>query len=448
MASIEDAIVASAASAEQSGAKEATLSPQEQAWIAAASCGDTETLRSLLTSEAIQPWYESPDLGWSALHFAAENGHTKCVRYLLANGALWNAVDLQGVTAAEVAWSGNWDKTYAALLEEGVRQTMLLSVLQKKQNEATMAEDEEGGIESEDAAAADEAEAGPSKMPSQRTSSDQDGGSQQGRATLEGDDDNGSENQRVTLTAPDTGEVANDNLAFLKSPLRFTKDSKGKERCVDQDDNLVMAGWETEIMRRTASALCRDLKPREWVRDEDGEERWQGFSVLNIGYGLGIVDDFFQKYKPARHVIVEAHPDVLAYLDSREISKAPGVEIVRMRWEDALASGVLGDFDIVYADPFAQDYADLKNFFDQVPDLLSGPSARFSFFHGLAGTNRFFYDVYTRLAELDLRDVGLETQWESVKVGMEDRQETWKGIKREYWSLDEFRLPVCQMTVI
>lgn len=52
-------------------------------------------------------------------------------------------------------------------------------------------------------------------------------------------------------------------------------------------------GWEAPIMEKTAKILC----PKE------------GLSVLNIGFGLGLMDEALQKYKPAHHTIVEAHPD-------------------------------------------------------------------------------------------------------------------------------------------
>jgi protein arginine N-methyltransferase 2 len=71
---------------------------------------------------------------------------------------------------------------------------------------------------------------------------------------------------------------ASDNATFLKTKLRFeTVDDH--ERCLDAEGNVVMAGWETNIMRETARKLCQDL-------DGDGNE---GISVLNVGFGLGIV---------------------------------------------------------------------------------------------------------------------------------------------------------------
>lgn len=384
----------------------------------AASRGDIATIKALLTDESsgVQPWYESPHcLNWSAVHFAAENGHTECVSYLLRNGALWNAVDINGTTAAEVAWSNNWDKTYAALLEEGVRQNLVLAVLQGQETAEEQGEDDDDDDDDDDGMAVDAAAGA------------QDPAGSGGSAAV------GTDGTHMTLSAP-TGELANSNLAFLSSRLRFFTDEKGKERCLDEDDNMVMAGWETEIMRCTAKSLCES--------HENGDT---GLRILNIGYGLGIVDDFFQSYQPSRHVIVEPHPDAIAYFTSKPISESPTVELVPKRWEDALSDGDLGEFDVIYADPYAQGYEELKKLFDLVPNFLSGPEARFSFFHGLAGTNRFFYDVYTRVAELDLREVGLETEWETIPVELEDREEVWRGIKREYWTSDHFRLPICNM---
>lgn len=396
-----------------SASSSSALSPNEQL-LAAASAGDLPTIKSLLTtppsdpssssssaapSALAQPWYESPTcLGWSALHFAAERGHTHVIKYLLRNGAIWNAVDIHGVTAGEVAWSGNWEGAYRALLDgesrgtcgtelycfrltssldsqssEGVRQTLLLNALAERAEEQAgeaRQEEEEGEAEDEEKAAESDVKYG--------------SGDASGSVAQTG----GDADTVMTLTAP-ANELANSNLAFLSSPLRFFTDEKGKERCLDQDDNMVMAGWETAIMRRSADALCKDFPPRYEVHDEDGERRTEGFRVLNIGYGLGIVDDFFQEYKPARHVIVEPHPDAINYFKSKAISMAEGVELIPKRWEDALLDPELGEFDVVYADPFAQDYRDLKKLFDLLPNVLNGRKARFSFFHGLAGTNRF-----------------------------------------------------------
>lgn len=62
--------------------------------------------------------------------------------------------------------------------------------------------------------------------------------------------------------------------------------------------------------------------------------------------------------------------------------------------------------------------------------------------HGLAATNPFLYAVYTRIAELDLRSVGLTTTWHALQPKI--REEEWQGVKQRYWQLDEYWLPLCR----
>ena len=136
--------------------------------------------------------------------------------------------------------------------------------------------------------------------------------------------------------------TASDNKAFLKSRLRF-EESAGQWRCLDEEDNAVMMGWETPIMRDTARLLCSSPEVRE-----DSQE----YAVLNIGFGLGIVDGELQKYKPTRHVIVEPHPDVLTYAKSNGWYEKPGVTFVEGTWRDFIArweaGDIAGEFDAIY----------------------------------------------------------------------------------------------------
>lgn len=88
--------------------------------------------------------------------------------------------------------------------------------------------------------------------------------------------------------------------------------------------------------------------------------------------------------------------------------------------------------------------------------LLSPVSdgGKFSFFHGLGADRRISYDVYTRVVEMDLFEAGLETKWEVVPLkrdgeeegedrDMEEGGKVWDGVRRRYWVLREYKLPVC-----
>jgi len=76
---------------------------------------------------------------------------------------------------------------------------------------------------------------------------------------------------------------------------------------------------------------------------------------------------------------------------------------------------------------------------------LLDPEGKFGFFNGLGADRRVCYDVYCRVVELDLCEAGMDVDWVEVDVeelGAEGEGE-WKGVKRRYWTLDKYRLPVC-----
>ncbi|KAG8934532.1 Arginine N-methyltransferase 2 [Tulasnella sp. 418] len=226
--------------------------------------------------------------------------------------------------------------------------------------------------------------------------------------------------------------------AFLSTKLRYTIDENGQEICLvdagDGEDVGVMMGWERPIMQKTVERLC------EGQTDE--------IYVLNVGFGLGIIDGLFQSLHspPKKHVIIEAHPDVLAHMRSTGWYDKPGVEILEGKWQDFISSPQLlefGGFDVVYTDTFSEEYDDLHRFFETVPDLLRGHKSRFGWFNGLGATNALFYDVYSRLAEIHIQDIGMNISWSDVEVHGEE-EEIWSGT-RKYFSLPYYRLPVCEM---
>lgn len=61
----------------------------------ACEAGDYDECERLLKGEeGADAWWQDLDmLGWSALHYAAERGHTKLVKLLLRRGAIWNACE-------------------------------------------------------------------------------------------------------------------------------------------------------------------------------------------------------------------------------------------------------------------------------------------------------------------------------------------------------------------
>jgi len=329
-------------------------------------------------------WYQDSD-GWSALHAAANIEDENIIELLLKEGAPWNIVDNLGNSPGDIALSLNNETCYALLRDAGIRSELILQLLPRGNS-----------------------------------------GPQSGH-----------------LKATDDSALGSSDK-FLSSQLRFTVDDFGQEICLLKTEDAevgVMMGWERELMRETVQRLCSD------------HERLQsGLKVLNIGFGLGIIDSLFQNLPtpPLLHVIIEPHPDVLKHMQQNGWHSKPGVNILEGKWQEFVGKDVMdafGGFDVVYTDTFSEDYDDLRKFFKQVPNLLADSNSRFSFFNGLGATNAVFYDVYTKLAEINLADLGFDVEWYDVDVDADEgnKVDRW-GRTREYFSQRLYRLPVYTKT--
>ncbi|KAI6033105.1 hypothetical protein F5J12DRAFT_798743 [Pisolithus orientalis] len=330
-------------------------------------------------------WFQDNE-GISPLHAAAYVGSEQLVKMFLAEGAVWNAVDDLGNTAGDIALSMNNEECYKLIRDAGIRAELLLAVLSSRsslvQSASTLV------IDSED------------------------------------------------------NTAAGSNDKFLASRLQYTTDANGQEICLlkfkDDTEIGVMMGWEREIMCKTVDELCSN-HPR----------LKEGLRILNVGFGLGIIDTLLQELSepPSLHVIIEAHPDVLAHMRERGWHDKPGVKVMAGKWQNVIQSKEfrdLGKFDVVYNDTFAEGYQELHKFFKLLPDLMAGSEGRYSFFNGLGATNALFYDVYSRVSECHLSDIGAEVRWSSVQVDSGEDQERW-GRTREYFTQPVYRLPIAQL---
>ena len=125
--------------------------------------------------------------------------------------------------------------------------------------------------------------------------------------------------------------------------------------------------------------------------------------------------------------------------------KKPGVRILFGRWQDVIPQIREQQYDAVYFDTFGEFYKDLYDFNKLVPTILRHTSdAVYSFFNGLAGTNPFFHEVYCNIAAMDLDALGLSTDYQQMSIPKESVEFVWKGVKRAYWSLPTYNLPVCK----
>ena len=354
----------------------------------------------LLSNHANGETSGSPDS--DELHQAVET-----VRYLLQNGAIWNDLDQNGETPGCIARRLGLTELYDIMVDAGVRAEMLLSRL----DEYERLEDEDGE-ENEDLEEEDQTNATTEIVDStkeldlnatEETPTQQEVDARQDTSTASNPDVNSSE--------------------YLTSNLSFTAD-----RLLDQDKNGVMMTWETEIMNRTASSLVPST----------------GLRILNIGHGMGIIDNFFREKSPTSHHIIEAHPEVLSQMKKSGWYEKEGVTIHEGKWQDIVPNlvkeGIL--FDAIYFDTFAEDYKALKMLFDEHLIGLIEDGGRWGFFNGLGADRQVCYDVYQKVVEMDLLECGWDVDWETITVPDLEDEKTWEGVRRPYWKLKEYKLPV------
>lgn len=161
--------------------------------------------------------------------------------------------------------------------------------------------------------------------------------------------------------------------------------------------------------------------------------------VLNIGFGMGIIDTMIQEKKPTKHYICEPHPDVVHKLKADGWYEKSNVIVLEGRWQDRLPELLTGDvfFDGIYYDTYSEHYSDMLELFDLVVGLLK-PQGIFSFFNGLGADRQVIYEVYKKLVEIDLNNYGLQVKFDEFKV---DDLKVWDDIKRSYWNCPVYYHP-------
>ncbi|KKA31113.1 hypothetical protein TD95_000567 [Thielaviopsis punctulata] len=342
------------------------------------------------------------------------------IEELLFCGAIWNDLDDNDETPGCVALRLGRLELYEMCVHAGVRAEMLLALLNSDGYEA-LDSDEEMDEEKEEKE--EEAE----------------GDDNDKEAENKGADD--SKDAEETPQDP-ARDVNSDD--YLKAQLTYSSD-----KLVDDDGNGVMMSWETDIMRRSVDALLPGLP--------------SGARILNIGFGMGIVDSMFAATAPSRHHIIEAHPGVLSYVADPDAGCAfgpaweasapePGAyKIFAGKWQGVLPELLVAgeQYDAIYFDTFGEDYSQLKMFFTEFVPALLAEGGRFSFFNGLGADRRICYDVYTKVVEMNVTEASMDVEWIEVPVDMtlmaEAGKGEWEGVRRRYWTLDTYRLPICTL---
>ena len=327
---------------------------------------------------------------------AASSGSSDICALLLERGAPWNAIDRMGRCAGDYATDREHWEVVNLLVEAGTRAELVLGAAERlimRAAGAGTAVGTGGGGSAYSAPAANSPAA-----------AEVDGGGREKRPV-----------EHEPCTKPD----------YLTSSVRYDAAST---LLLDSDGDAVMMEWERPLMRAHASVMTGDVG---------------GKRVLNVGFGLGIIDSFLQEHDPSLHVIVEAHPAVYKRMTDDGWNDRPGVRVCFGRWQDVVPALIDEgmEFDGVFYDTYGEHHTDLEDFHVLMSRMLARPGGVYSFFNGLAPDNLFFHGVACNCVKLQLSRLGLESEFATCEVKVEEKD--WVGVRRKYWhGRDTYYLPI------
>ncbi|SCU88639.1 LAFA_0E13784g1_1 [Lachancea sp. 'fantastica'] len=312
----------------------------------------------------------------------------KMMDILFEYGAGWNFLDYQNKSPGDILYErglSNGRELYDRVVEAGVSAELLL---RKLSDDIEFIEDA-----SEDAGEESEAE-----------------------------EQTDAQSVAAVQAENTVGDTAETQEVYLKADLEYTSNALVTK---DNKDGVMM-DWETGIMR-----LARDTMFKNAGSDA---------VVLNIGFGMGIIDNFIQERKPTKHYICEAHPDVLKHMREQGWYEMPNVVVLEGRWQDSL-SALLDEgnvfFDAIYYDTFSEHYSDMLELYDTVVGLIK-PDGVFSFFNGLGADRQVCYDVYKRVVEVDVQNYGMKCDYTTITL---PENPNWDEVRRSYFSCDKYYHP-------
>ena len=128
-------------------------------------------------------------------------------------------------------------------------------------------------------------------------------------------------------------------------------------RLLDPKARPIMMGWEDPIMKDAANLICKD-----------------GGKILNVGFGLGIIDNYIQSHNVKEHWIIEAHPQVQFKMTEEGWDKKENVTLIFDDWRNVLNE--LPKFDGIYFDTWKES---LDLFHKIVPNILK-PGGKYTYF--------------------------------------------------------------------
>lgn len=207
------------------------------------------------------------------------------------------------------------------------------------------------------------------------------------------------------------------NLDYLNQKLTYTEDGK----LLDGNGHAVMMDWEDEIMKQQAASICRN-----------------GGDVLNVGFGMGIIDTYIESHRPRTHWIIEGHPDVQRKIIEDGWLKKPHVKVIFKPWQEVLYH--LPKFDGIYFDTWAEEQ---KEFDSYVHEILK-PDGVYTFFNNPRGDERGIhiaddsFEILRYKFNFELQPFEIP-HIDSIEAQRTDGHYYWHPNNKTYWN------PICTL---
>ena len=133
------------------------------------------------------------------------------------------------------------------------------------------------------------------------------------------------------------------NSGFLDEKLTYTPEGE----LLDSFGGEIMMKWEDNIMKHQAAEICIN-----------------GGDILNVGFGLGLMDKHIQSHNPNTHWIIESHPDVQRKIIEDGWLKKPNVKVIHGDWVNDIPKNK--KYDGIFFDLWngSEDYARQKKLCD------------------------------------------------------------------------------------
>lgn len=204
--------------------------------------------------------------------------------------------------------------------------------------------------------------------------------------------------------------IMSHNLYHSNEKLTYTSEGN----LVDSKGAEVMMGWESGIMKHQATTIAKNRG-----------------DILNVGFGLGLIDNYIQSFNPKTHTIIESNKDVQKKMIDDGWLEKPNVTLIFKSWQDVLND--LPKFDGVFYDCWLDDQ---KPFDENIKNILK-PGGIYSFFNNPNNgvINNIAINSYNVLSEFcNITSTSINIDNIDIK-------------KHNYWDLDNktYWIPECRL---